>query len=238
VDAIHRFIGKTELGVIPQVIDTVIFIKNGQVDKVLGVKMVVKVPSGMMEADLARPVIEIRDFATNKLEYEVYTYGEETVIVPVLGTGGKKSGSHALAQKQIEKEFLKYTSSVEAEMLSDNKVVVYIPERDIARVIGPKGATISKIEKDLGVSIDVKPISSQREDAKPIEYHLKERGNALIFSTNKAGLEVETYIDDTFLFTSTTSKKGEVKVSKKSNIGRELTRALDLNKTVELRAAG
>src|SRR3989338_3753002 len=35
VDAIQRFLGKTELGIIPQIIDTVIFIKGGKVGKVL-----------------------------------------------------------------------------------------------------------------------------------------------------------------------------------------------------------
>jgi len=40
--------------------------------------MEVKVPSGMTEADLARPVVTVKDFETNKLEYELYSYGEET----------------------------------------------------------------------------------------------------------------------------------------------------------------
>ena len=53
VDAIQRFLGRIEMGVIPQIIDTVVFIKNGAVFKVLSLKMVVKVPSGMTEADLA-----------------------------------------------------------------------------------------------------------------------------------------------------------------------------------------
>ncbi|MFH2027831.1 MAG: ATPase, T2SS/T4P/T4SS family, partial [Nanoarchaeota archaeon] len=50
VDAIQRFIGRIEMGVIPQIIDTVVFIKNGNVNKVLSLKMTVKVPSGMTEA--------------------------------------------------------------------------------------------------------------------------------------------------------------------------------------------
>ena len=41
IDAIQRFVGRIELGVIPQIIDTVIFIKNGFVDKVLSLNMTV-----------------------------------------------------------------------------------------------------------------------------------------------------------------------------------------------------
>ena len=83
VDAIQRFIGKTELGMIPQIVDTVVFIKAGQVHKVLSLKIMVKVPSGMIEEDLARPVVEIRDFETGALEFEIYSYGDQTTIVPV-----------------------------------------------------------------------------------------------------------------------------------------------------------
>ena len=30
----------------------------------------------MVEADLARPVIEVRDFETKALEHEIYTFGQ------------------------------------------------------------------------------------------------------------------------------------------------------------------
>ena len=83
IDAIQRFIGRVELGMIPSIVDTVIFIKNGYVDKVYEVKMTVKLPTGLREAELSRPVVEVRNFLTGELEYEIYTFGEQTVVVPV-----------------------------------------------------------------------------------------------------------------------------------------------------------
>ncbi len=83
IDAIQRFIGRVELGMIPSIVDTVIFIKNGNVEKVYELKMTVKLPTGLREAELSRPVIEVRDFLTGELEYEIYTFGEQTVVVPV-----------------------------------------------------------------------------------------------------------------------------------------------------------
>ena len=84
------------MGVIPQVIDTVVFIKNGFINEVLSLKMTVKVPSGMTEADLARPVVVVNDFETGKLEYEIYSYGEQTVVIPVQETmATSKGGSMA-----------------------------------------------------------------------------------------------------------------------------------------------
>ena len=44
IDAIQRMIGRVELGMIPQVVDTVIFIDAGAVVKVYELKFTVKVP--------------------------------------------------------------------------------------------------------------------------------------------------------------------------------------------------
>lgn len=84
IDAIQRFIGKIELGMIPEVIDTILFVEKGAVKKVYSLSFKVRVPSGMNEQDLARPVIEVRDFLSQQLEYEIYKFGEETVVFPVL----------------------------------------------------------------------------------------------------------------------------------------------------------
>ena len=83
IDAIQRFIGRIELGIIPQLIDTIIFIKNGEVNQVLDLEFLVKVPYGMSEADLARPIVEIKDFYTKTPLYEIYTYGEQVVVMPL-----------------------------------------------------------------------------------------------------------------------------------------------------------
>lgn len=237
IDAVQRFIGRAELGTIPQIIDTVIFIDEGQIGKVLSVKMTVKVPSGMTEADLARPVVEVRDFATKQLEFEMYSYGEETVVVPI-GAERKQAAVHSLATRQIEHAFMDYTNAVQAEMVSENKARVYVPERDMAKIIGKEGRTIEQIEKRLGVKIQLEPIKSKRAEASPVKFNLKERGNYIILSTTKAGEPVEMYVDGIFLFTSTTSKKGEIKLSKRSPIGNALLKALDLGKSVELKSSG
>ncbi len=92
LDAIQRFIGKIELGMIPHVLDTVVFVKDGDIAQVYGLKFRVKVPTGMIEQDLARPVIEIQNFESRTLEYEIYSYGEENVIIPI-SKEAKKSGT-------------------------------------------------------------------------------------------------------------------------------------------------
>ena len=90
IDAIQRFIGRVELGMLPSIIDTIIFIEAGDIAKVLVIKMTVKVPHGFRDKDLARPVIEVRDFLTNELEYEMYSFGQDIVVNPINPTRSKR----------------------------------------------------------------------------------------------------------------------------------------------------
>lgn len=58
-----------------------IFIKAGKIDEVLVLDLVVKVPHGMMSEDLARPVIQVSSFLSKKLMYEIYSFGEQIVVM-------------------------------------------------------------------------------------------------------------------------------------------------------------
>jgi ATPase len=71
------------MGIIPQVIDTVIFIEAGKINEILQLQLTVKVPEGMNSDDLARPIIIISSFFTKKPLYEIYTFGEQIVVMPM-----------------------------------------------------------------------------------------------------------------------------------------------------------
>jgi len=89
IDAIQRLTlgGRVELGQLPSTVDTVIHIEAGRVAKVNSLSLKVKMPTGMSSSqrDLARPVVEVRDFEAGALEYEMFTFGGEKVVVPVRG---------------------------------------------------------------------------------------------------------------------------------------------------------
>ncbi len=219
IDAIQRFIGRIELGVIPHIIDTVIFIKNGKIENVFSLKMIVKVPSGMTEADLARPVVVVEDFETGKLEFEIYSYGEETVVIPAIA---KKSPALELAKKEIEREFLKYSRDVKVEMLSDNKAIVYLPERKIASVIGKDGKHISAIEKRLGLSIDIEQLDKEKSKEIPFESRISKKTIELRLDPSLANKEVEIYIGNRFIMTARANNVGVVKIKKRKKIGKQI----------------
>lgn len=77
------------MGVIPQVIDTVIYISKGNVEQIYQLALTVKMPEGMESEDLARPVIVVTSFFSKKVEYEIYTFGEQIVVMPIEGEGVK-----------------------------------------------------------------------------------------------------------------------------------------------------
>ncbi len=150
IDAIQRFIGRVELGMIPSLIDTVVFIRNGQVDKIYEVRMTVKLPTGLREAELARPVIEVKDFLTGELEYEIYTFGEQTVVVPVKKFKAVGEGAVAKVINIIQRMLPGVEVNVE-----DSMVIVTIP-RNMIRTFNKKIKRIRKLEDKYNVRIKLR----------------------------------------------------------------------------------
>lgn len=234
IDTIQRFIPRMETGMIPSVLDTILFMDSGEIKKVLTLKMTVKVPSGMTEADLARPVIEVFDLETNKLEYEIYSYGEETVIVPISDVPKKESGASYLAKKQLEKELLEYCSEVKAEITSPNRATIYIPEHEIGQLIGTGGKRIEKIENKIGISLEVKPIKKEKQST---NFELIQTKKYIIFLVNKrlAKRSIGVYIDEDFFCYAIASRKGEIKFNKKGELGKQLLEAIKTKRELRLK---
>ena len=223
VDAVQRLIGRVELGMIPQVCDTVIFIEDAEVAEVYELEMVVKVPEGMTEEDLARPVIQIRTFEDAKPVYEVYTYGEETVVIPV--NEREESGAEKLAKEQVE-HFLKgRVSNPEIEFVSSNHIKMFVDEDEISQVIGKGGENIDQLERDLGLNITVEPKSKTLKSE--VDFNLEESGNSIVLEVNEglSGKEVDVYDNEEFLFTATVGKSGTVSLTKDSELSGQILSA-------------
>jgi ATPase len=225
LDAIQRFIGKIELGIIPNILDTVVFVKDGKIKKVYDLELKVKVPTGMTESDLARPVIEIRNFEDNMLEHEIYTFGEENVIVPI-SAKVQKFGIEKLAEDKIKETFKKYDPRVEVEILSDNRVKVMVDKQCIASIIGKGGSNISEIEKYLNVHIDVveKRSESINLSSNDLPFTFSESKTSLLLTVNRefASMHADIYANGKFVSSVRIGKKGQIKIPKRSDIARTL----------------
>ena len=237
LDAIQRFIGKIELGIIPNVLDTVVFVHNGDIEKVYDLELKVKVPTGMTESDLARPVIEIRNFEDNVLEHEIYTFGEENVIVPVTKRG-EKAGIEKLAEDKIKDYFEKYDSNALVEILSENRVKVIVNEDCIASIIGRGGININEIEKFLKVHIDIVAKDSELLSltSHDLPFSFSESKTALLLTVDRGytSMHVDIYTNDKFFTSVKIGKKGQIKILKRSDIGRNLLNATNSQNDIQL----
>ena len=237
LDAIQRFIGKIELGIIPNVLDTVVFVHNGDIEKVYDLELKVKVPTGMTESDLARPVIEIRNFEDNVLEHEIYTFGEENVIVPVTKRG-EKAGIEKLAEDKIKDYFEKYDSNALVEILSENRVKVIVNEDCIASIIGRGGININEIEKFLKVHIDIVAKDSELLSltSHDLPFSFSESKTALLLTVDRGytSMHVDIYTNDKFFASVKIGKKGQIKILKRSDIGRNLLNTTDSQNDIQL----
>lgn len=228
LDAIQRFIGRIELGMIPHIIDTIIFIKNGSVNKVFDITLTVRVPSGMSEPDLARPLVEIKDFETQEVEYEIYTYGEENVVVHIGSLERNEIQNDAikkLAAAQIKEAIRRFDPGAEVKIMSEKRIQVRADKDAVPRLIGKGGSTINELENILGVSIDVE--AKIPALGKQIEFDIVEAGSTITFLTSDSaiGKTVDIYIGGQFVVNSQVGKKARVKIDKRSASGRKLINA-------------
>ncbi len=216
-----------ELGIIPHVIDTVIYISGGKIEKIYELSLTVKVPTGMKDEDLARPVVEVRGFETKELEYEIYPFGEENVIIPIQDSGAMKSSPiRELAKRKIYEELRKWDPDVRIEIISDSRIAAKVKNDIIARMIGKGGQNIELLEKMLGISISVEP--KEGTTKKEIYWDFEESGNAfsVIVDSKLAGKRVDVYSGEDFLLTAHVGKGGRIKIRKKSSLGRTVLQAI------------
>ena len=239
IDAIQRIASRVELGVIPSIVDTSIYIEDGQVRSVYETKMTVKVPTGMKEADLARPVIEVRDFETGELKNEIYTYGEQTIVMDIglvngdSGEGKSKSSVEIIAEKEILrkiKKILPKKAKVDVEVISPERANIYIPEEFIPKIIGKNGKRIAEIEEMIGISLGVEVIETKPVDKTPFEVDILHTRKQLILELGRDNgrQNFDIYINGDYLLTATTSKKGEIKIKKGIELSDIIIEAIEM----------
>ena len=168
IDAIQRIASRVDLGTIPSIVDTTIYIEDGEIAAVYENKLTVKVPTGMEERDLSRPVIEVRDFKTGTLVNEIYTYGDQTIVMDIgmvekskkEKMAKKKTPVQLIAEREILRNMKRIVpkASIEVSLESDKRVNIYMSEKYIPKIIGKGGKRIAELERDIGIKMNVEPL--------------------------------------------------------------------------------
>jgi len=213
IDALQRLIGRVELGMIPQVVDTVVFIDEGDIKEIYEVAFTVKAPTGMGDTDLARPVIEVLNFETKQLSFEIYSFGEQVVVMPI-GEVAQSKPIWKLAARTLEYELRRVVGgNISVEMQADDRCVLYVEDHKIPQVLGRGGSNIRELEKQIGFKIDVRSyedmaMSTGQELAVTIS------GRHVILDTDKSlkGKTVEVIVEDESVFIGSVSRSGSIKL--------------------------
>lgn len=243
IDALQRLIGRIELGMVPQVVDTIVFVEEAQIRKVYDITYTVKVPEGMVEEDLARPVIEVRDFESGVVEYEVYSYGEQVVVMPVEEKGRSKP-VYDIAEKEIRNEINRYVSGrVEVEVSGSDRIKVYVPDSEIPRLLGKNGKNISRIEDHLNLKIDVKSLKEKKYRKKIVEDKTDGENVDVIIDKEKVIIEVgrqrigktvDLFSGNEYLSTVTVGQDGSIKIRKGTRVANQIIEDVNRGKDVKI----
>ena len=160
VDSIQRFLGTIEMGIIPQVLDTVIFIDKWAIKEILQLNLTVKVPEWMESDDLARPVIQVSSFFSQQVEYEIYTFGEQIVVMPLWeAVETKKSKSSKMsdyAKVAIDRHLESILPCSFISKVNGNDIELFVPKSEKWSIVGRWGENIRGLEQEIWLNIHVR----------------------------------------------------------------------------------
>jgi len=92
-DAVQRFSDRVDFSVLSQIINTIIFVRQGIITNIYDVDFTIKVPEGMASEMHIRPVTIVTDHETGELVIDVFRYDGETIVMPMtaVSTAAKKA---------------------------------------------------------------------------------------------------------------------------------------------------
>ena len=238
VNAVQRLVGRVELGLLPQIVDTVLHLDKGRVEEALQLVPTVKVPEGMFEQDLARPVVVVEDLSTGEARFELYTYGDQLVVMPIRagGRGGGGGGGRGVtARRQVTEEDVEatlrslVTGPLEVEMPVPGRARVYVEPDDASAVIGRGGRTVKDLERELGVRIDVVSQRDEGDLQRVTDFSTRETKNnvTLYVPSRYQGRSADVVVEGRVVGTARVTKRGAIRFSKRSRGGRALLSALE-----------
>ncbi|MFX1517497.1 MAG: ATPase, T2SS/T4P/T4SS family [Promethearchaeota archaeon] len=242
IDAIQRFIGRLELGVIPSVLDTIIYIEAGTISRVLEVKMTVKVPAGLVESDLARPVVEVKDFESGKTVYEMYTFGEQTVVIPLENEQYDQIRIDARTIQNLTEAIENFTIQPVVLIPKDRygrRFEIQCSQKDIPAILGRGGENIKMLERTFQVKLDVnkstKDYPSEIGIVKEKMISFRKKTLYISFPKHLSNKTIQFFTQDQLetrkdpFFVGITSKSGKIKLSTRNNAYTIFKELLEIN---------
>ncbi len=222
IDSIQRFLGRIDLGLIPSIVDTIVHIEGGEIATVYSIKMTVKVPWGIEERDLARPVVVISDFETNRPLYEIYVFGEQTVVIPISDNSQTEYKSNHELTSLLNERISSYANEpfIIRKSPGRNRFVVEADHMDIGSILGKKGHKIRQIEEELRIRIDLREKKGDNRTLEPSMVQFQKKQIMIELLGVKGEVIVQS--EGQHLGTFTVGRKQRIRIAKESPEGKIL----------------
>jgi ATPase len=161
---------------------------------------------------------------SKQVEYEIYTFGEQIVVMPMSEIKNKEWAKWWWAMWEYAKNavYQKLAQLLPCDFLlsikSASKISVYIPESYRARVIWKAGSKIQEIEKWLRLKIDLHSFSDLKLLDIQVKTQLeKNKSMQIRFPETMRNKTVCLLIWDELLYLNTNTQ-AHVNVTKKSDV--------------------
>ena len=131
-----------------------------------------------------------------------------------------------LAEMQLRHIIKSYVDGSIEVKINNGTATVYVEEDEIPHLIGKGGKTISKVESEAGIKINVQPLMESS-----ITPNIVKRKKEIVLKVGKnyAGREASVILNGEVIFSGSISKQGEIKVKRQSNIGKKIIEAIASN---------
>ena len=223
----------------------------GKIERLYDVRFTVKVPAGMVEADLARPVIEVVNHATGKVEFEVYTFGEQVVVMPIEGIAAQNP-LWGMAEPELTRRLRdELGTRFEVTIDGDRHATLYVDEDEVGRVIGAGGSRIKEMEAEYGFGFEVKslreaPGRGRGGEGAPRKVDAGARPDVaedkkslfLKLPRNMAGKDVEVLVDGSPIFRGSVGRDGVMRFARRSDVADRILDAKFRKRDLRVRVTG
>jgi ATPase len=159
IDAVQRFIHRVDLGLVPSIIDTILFMNSGEVESVYILETAVKTPVGLARADLARPTVIMTNLFTGKPEYELYVFGEKTFVVPI---SNAKSQKEKAINEAVEEAMGGYIKEYKVE-IDRRKIKISIPTRYMRDFTKKVQKNLVKVGRRFGMVVELEQMRENQD---------------------------------------------------------------------------
>src|SRR5690606_23473315 len=82
-DCLRRFCDRVDYSILPQIINTIIYVVQGKISKIYDLELTIKAPEGMPGDTHVRPVIVVREHSRREPELESFRHEGEALVLPL-----------------------------------------------------------------------------------------------------------------------------------------------------------